>query len=31
MTTIHYWCPINRAYIYATVPVEVAFLLARLT
>lgn len=28
MTTIHYWCPITRAYIYATVPVEVAFLLA---
>lgn len=25
MTTIHYWCPLNRAYVYLTVPTPVAF------
>jgi len=30
MTTIHFWSPIHMAYIYATVPVEVAFRLAGL-
>jgi hypothetical protein len=31
MTAIHYWSPIHGAYVYATVPVEVAFRLAGLT
>ena len=28
MTRTHYWCPVNRAYIYALVPTQVAFKLA---
>ena len=25
MTTIHYWCPLRRAYVSVTVPIEVAY------
>jgi len=25
MTTIHYWCPVHRAWVYALVPTQVAF------
>jgi hypothetical protein len=25
MTNIHFWSPLHGAYVYATVPVEVAF------
>ena len=25
MTTIHYWCPLRRAYVSMAVPVEMAF------
>ena len=31
MTRIHYWCPMHRAYVYAVVPVDVAFKLVGLT
>lgn len=31
MTTIHYWCPLARAYVQRTVPTELAFRLAGLT
>lgn len=31
MTTIHYWCPLRRAYVSMTVPVETAFKLVGLT
>jgi hypothetical protein len=30
MTNIHFWSPLHGAYVYATVPVEVAFRLAGL-
>ena len=25
MTTIHYWCPLRRAYVAMLVPIETAF------
>ena len=31
MTTIHYWCPLHRAYVQRMVPTELAFKLAGLT
>jgi hypothetical protein len=31
MTTIHYWCPLHRAYVQRMVPTELAFRLAGLT
>jgi hypothetical protein len=31
MTRIHYWCPAHRAYVYAVVPLNVAFKLVGLT
>jgi hypothetical protein len=30
MTSIHFWSPLHGAYVYVTVPVEVAFRLAGL-
>jgi len=31
MTTIHYWCPLHRAYVQRTVPTALAFKLVGLT
>lgn len=31
MTTIHFWCPLRRAYVSMQVPTETAFKLTGLT
>lgn len=31
MTTVHYWCPLRRAYVSMLVPTEMAFKLVGVT